>query len=51
VQYVRFRFDDQALEAFASGVRTELVIDHQNYKAAVVLQAETQRSLAEDFTT
>jgi hypothetical protein len=51
VQYIRFRFDDQALEAFVSGTRTELVIDHRNYQAAVVLQPETQISLAEDLTT
>lgn len=51
VQYVRFRFDDQALEAFVSGARTELVIDHPNYQAAVVLQPETQKSLAEDLAT
>ena len=51
VQYVRFRFDDQALETFVSGGRTELVIDHLNYRAAVVLQPETQRSLVEDLTT
>jgi len=51
VQYIRFRFDDQALEAFVSGTRTELVIDHRNYRAAVVLQPETQRSLVEDLTT
>ena len=50
VQYVRFRFDDQALETFVSGARTELVIDHRNYQAAVMLQPETQRSLAEDLT-
>ena len=51
VHYVRFRFDDQELEAFVSGTRTELVIDHRNYQAAVVLQPETQRSLVEDLTT
>ena len=51
VQYVRFRFDDQALQTFVSGAQTELVIDHGNYQAAVVLQPETQRSLAEDLTT
>jgi hypothetical protein len=51
VQYVRFRFDDQALETFVSGARTELIIDHRNYQAAVVLQSETQGSLAEDLTT
>jgi hypothetical protein len=51
VQYLRFRFDDQALETFVSGERTELVIDHRNYQAAVMLQPETQRSLAEDLAT
>ena len=51
VHYIRFRFDDQELEAFVSGTRTELVIDHRNYQAAVVLQPETQRSLVEDLTT
>jgi hypothetical protein len=51
VQYVRFRFDDQALETFVSGGRAELVIDHRNYQAAVVLQPETQKSLADDLTT
>jgi hypothetical protein len=51
VQYVRFRFDEPVLEAFVSGARSELVIDHQNYQAAVVLQPETQGSLAEDLTT
>jgi hypothetical protein len=50
VQYVRFHFDDQALQTFLRGERSELVIDHQNYKAAVVLQLETRRSLAEDLT-
>jgi hypothetical protein len=50
VQYVRFPFDDQALQTFLRGETSELVIDHQNYKAAVVLQLETQRSLAEDLT-
>jgi hypothetical protein len=50
VQYVRFHFDDQSLQTFLRGERSELVIDHQNYKAAAVLQPETQRSLAEDLT-
>lgn len=50
VQYVRFRFDDQAFETFVSGASAELVIDHRNYQAAVVLQPETQKLLAEDLT-
>jgi hypothetical protein len=51
VQYVRFRFDEQAREAFLRGENTELLIDHPNYKAQVKLQPETQKSLAEDLTT
>jgi hypothetical protein len=51
VHYIRFRFNDQELEPFVSGTRTELVIDHRNYQATVVLQPETQRSLVEDLTT
>ena len=51
VQYLRFHFDDQALQTFLRGETSELVIDHQNYKATVVLPLETQRSLAEDLTT
>jgi Protein of unknown function (DUF3501) len=51
VHYVRFHFDDHSLQAFVGGQTTELVIDHQNYKAAVVLHPETQKSLAEDLTT
>jgi hypothetical protein len=50
VQYLRFHFDDQALQTFLRGETSELVIDHQNYKAAAVLPLETQRSLAEDLT-
>jgi hypothetical protein len=50
VQYVRFSFDDQALGDFVSGARTELVIKHRNYQAAVMLKPETQRSLAEDLS-
>src|SRR4029077_15480039 len=40
VQYVRFRFDSQARQAFVSGERAELIIDHQNYKARAVLTLE-----------
>ena len=50
VQYLRFHFDDQALQTFRRGETSELVIDHQNYKATAVLPLETQRSLAEDLT-
>lgn len=50
VQYVRFRFDEPALREFLSGHKAELTVDHENYKATVVLQPETQQSLAEDLT-
>jgi hypothetical protein len=49
VQYVRFPFDSQARQAFVSGERAELIIDHQNYKARAVLTPEAQQSLAEDL--
>jgi hypothetical protein len=49
VQYVRFSFDSQARQAFIGGERAELIIDHPNYKARMVLTAEAQQSLAEDL--
>jgi hypothetical protein len=50
VQYVRFRFDQPALQEFLGGKTAELVIDHENYKARAILPPETQQSLAEDLT-
>lgn len=50
VQYVRFRFDEPALQEFLGSKTAELVIDHENYKARAILPPETQQSLAEDLT-
>ena len=50
VQYVRFPFDEEALQAFIRGERTALMIDHPNYKASVPLAPETRQSLIEDLT-
>jgi hypothetical protein len=49
VQYVRFPLDAQARTAFLRGERAELIIDHPNYNARVVLAPEAQQSLAEDL--
>jgi uncharacterized protein DUF3501 len=49
VQYVRFRLDSHARQAFISGEPAELVIDHPNYKACAVLTAQAQKSMAEDL--
>lgn len=49
VQYVRFSMNAEARQAFARGERAELVIDHPNYKARAILEAEVQQSLAEDL--
>ncbi len=49
VQYVRFPFDPQARQAFRTGERAELIIDHPNYKARAVLASDAQQSLAEDL--
>jgi Protein of unknown function (DUF3501) len=51
VQYVRFRFSEPALQAFAKGEKAELVIDHPNYKASAPLRPETRQYLMEDLTT
>src|SRR5262245_10162137 len=49
VQYVRFPLDAQARDAFLSGQQVELIIDHPNYRARVVLAPEARQSLAEDL--
>ena len=49
VQYVRFPFGADARQAFISGARAELVIDHANYRASAVIAADVQKSLAEDL--
>jgi hypothetical protein len=50
VQYVRFPFSNDSLEAFIRGEEAEIVIDHPNYKVSVPLTPETRRSLIEDLT-
>ena len=50
VQYVRFPFGAAARQAFTTGARAELVIDLANYRDNTVLNADQQKSLAEDLT-
>lgn len=50
VQYVRFPFPTDAVEAFTGGGKAEIVIDHPNYKATTLLTPETRQSLVEDLT-
>jgi uncharacterized protein DUF3501 len=49
VQYVRFPFDAAARQAFIAGAKTELAVDHANYRASQVLSAEVQKSLSQDL--
>ena len=49
VQYVKFPFTEESLQAFIRGEPAELVIDHPNYKAKAVFEPATQRSLTEDL--
>jgi hypothetical protein len=49
VQYVKFRFSPQAIQAFTNGERVELTIDHENYRSTACLNRESQESLAQDF--
>jgi hypothetical protein len=48
VQYVRFPFSAAARQAFIAGAPAEIVIDHPNYRASIVLSAAVQGSLAQD---
>jgi hypothetical protein len=50
VQYMRFPFDSTAQTAFVGGEKSELVIDHPNYRVNVALSPQVQKSLAEDLT-
>jgi hypothetical protein len=50
VQYVRFSFSKDSLEAFVRGEKAEIVIDHPNYKVGVSLSPQTRQSLIEDLT-
>jgi len=49
VQYVRFPFDAAARQAFIAGARTDLAVDHANYRASQVLSAAVQKSLSQDL--
>ncbi len=48
VHYVRFRFDEAQIEAFARQPAV-LVIDHPNYRHETPLPAETRATLLEDL--
>ena len=50
VQYIKFPFSEAMLQAFVKGEKTELVIDHPNYKARTVIGPDTRQSLVEDLT-
>jgi len=49
VQYVKFPFDAAARQEFLGGAKSELIIDHPNYKAAAALSPEAQKALALDL--
>ncbi len=50
VQYIKFPFDEPALQAFVKGEKAELVIGHPNYKASTLIESKTRQSLMEDLT-
>jgi hypothetical protein len=50
VQYIKFPFDEAALQAFVKGEKAELVIDHPNYQARTSIESEMRQSLMEDLT-
>lgn len=50
VQYVRFPFRQEEIEAFAEGgEEAVLLVDHPNYRAKAPITGETRKSLAEDL--
>lgn len=49
VQYVKFPLTDEAREAFRKGAGAEVRIDHPQYKATIVISAETRASLLRDL--
>lgn len=52
VQYVRFPFTQELIQAFAKGDEDAvLLIDHPNYRAATTIEPEMRKSLAEDLLT
>ena len=51
VQYVRFPFSPQELQAFVQrGESAKIVIDHPNYKAQAPISAEMRKALIADLT-
>jgi len=50
VQYIKFPFDEPALQAFVKGEKAELVIGHPNYKASTLIESKTRQSLMQDLT-
>jgi hypothetical protein len=50
VQYIKFPFDEAALQAFVKGEKAELVIDHPNCQARTSIESEMRQSLMEDLT-
>lgn len=52
VQYVKFPFTESAFAAFQSGAaEVSLGVEHDAYRAEVVLSTSTVRSLRDDFAT
>jgi hypothetical protein len=49
VQYVKFPLSEAAEAAFRAGAELSLGVEHNAYRAEVVLAAETAQSLREDF--
>jgi hypothetical protein len=49
VQYVKFPFDDEALQAFTQGQKAEIRIEHPNYQASAPIEADTRASLLQDL--
>lgn len=49
VQYVRFPFTEEQVEAFALGEEAEIRIDHRNYKAKAAIGAQMRKALIEDL--
>jgi hypothetical protein len=49
VQYVRFKLDGDARQAFLEGKSVELSVAHENYQAKTVLSPEIHNALAADL--
>ena len=49
VQYIRFQFGKEQIEAFINAAEAELAIDHPNYKATAILAPQIKKSLVHDI--